>query len=81
MLALQGGGCAVCGCTPEENGKRLAVDHDHACCAGRESCGKCIRGLLCVKCNSLLGYADDDPARLSAAMTYLANWDGFLFAA
>lgn len=43
ILERQGGGCAVCGKTPEEEGKNLAVDHDH-------KTGE-ARGLLCGYCN------------------------------
>lgn len=52
MLEQQDGHCALCLTTPEENGKRLAVDHDHECCPGTKSCGSCIRGLLCDICNT-----------------------------
>lgn len=62
--------CAICK-DPEMNKKRLSVDHDHACCAGRESCGKCIRGLLCSNCNTALGNFKDNIEVLKAAIKYL----------
>lgn len=71
MLAAQGGGCAICG-GENEHGKALAVDHDHTCCPGKFSCGKCIRGLLCEACNMGLGKFDDSPQRLQAAIDYLS---------
>lgn len=49
----------------------LAIDHDHACCPGRASCGKCVRGKLCRGCNQGLGSFGDDPARLLEAVAYL----------
>lgn len=54
-LLAQGGVCAICGHKPQKI--RLSVDHDHSCCPGKSnSCGKCIRGLLCRNCNfRLLG--------------------------
>ena len=70
-LREQGGGCAVCGKTPEENGKDLAVDHDHSCCPGERSCGKCVRGLLCDTCNRGVGHFKDSTELLLAAVAYL----------
>lgn len=49
------------------------IDHDHACCSGKKSCGKCIRGLLCSNCNCGLGNFHDDIDRLEKAITYLKN--------
>jgi hypothetical protein len=70
MLRKQGGGCAICGeqCS---TGRRLAVDHDHACCPGDKTCGKCVRGLLCGACNQGIGKLKDSPRLLIAAIDYL----------
>ena len=73
MLVAQGGRCAICG-TDEPGGRNSTwhVDHDHACCAGRVTCGgKCIRGLLCTRCNTGLGQFRDNPAILESALGYL----------
>lgn len=71
MLTAQDGKCAICGSTdPGRNGS-FHVDHDHACCAGKRSCGRCVRALLCHQCNTMLGNAKDDPVRLRSAAEYL----------
>lgn len=70
MLAEQGGACAICRQRPD--GQRLAVDHDHSCCpTAKKSCGKCVRGLLCARCNRGIGYFDDDSAMLKRAAAYI----------
>jgi len=66
----QKGLCKICG-NPEFTKKRLSVDHDHRCCPGKSSCGKCIRGLLCFKCNTALGMVSDNIAILSNMISYL----------
>lgn len=72
MLAAQGGVCAVCG-TDEPKGHGWVTDHDHACCPTVESCGKCIRGILCNNCNLALGHAKDSVERLTALIAYLTK--------
>ena len=65
MSESQGNTCAICD-KPEGEGNRrtkLTIDHDH------ES-GK-IRGLLCHNCNTAIGLANDDSARLRRAADYL----------
>lgn len=71
MLAIQGGGCAVCGTDRPGGRGRFHVDHDHACCPGEKSCSACVRGLLCSGCNVGLGSFNDDVDRLTAAVAYL----------
>lgn len=71
LLARQDGVCAVCREAPGYRG--LDVDHDHSCCPGRRSCGRCIRGLLCSPCNRAIGYFRDDPVLMRAAIEYLAT--------
>ncbi len=56
LLAKQGGGCLVCGVTPDKPDVRYCIDHDHLCCPGDISCGRCVRGILCQNCNSAEGF-------------------------
>lgn len=73
-LAKQNGGCAICGGQNTEH-KKLAIDHDHACCPGqKKSCGKCVRGLLCSRCNHMLGHAKDNIKILEYAILYLKQY-------
>lgn len=70
ILDSQNGVCAICKKHPEE-GKRLVIDHDHACCPEKgKSCGECIRGLLCSDCNSRLGHVENE-TWLADAFQYL----------
>ena len=76
MLANQNYVCAICKQkeTTVIKGQTisLAVDHDHSCCPGRKSCGKCVRGLLCKSCNLLIARIENN--MLFAEITnYLTN--------
>lgn len=58
MLDRQGGHCATCPST-----ERLGVDHCHE--------SGVVRGLLCNRCNLVLGMVGDDPVVLEAMVGYL----------
>lgn len=75
LLSSQGNRCACCG-EASPGLRDWNVDHDHNCCPGKESCGKCIRGLLCSHCNPMLGFAKDNISRLQSAINYLRVWQG-----
>ncbi len=70
LASAQGGCCAICG----DCDALLHVDHDHGCCPGKGSCGKCVRGLLCSSCNLGLGKLRDDVSRLRSAIAYLEKY-------
>lgn len=68
---LMSKGCAVCG-----SFEGLSVDHDHKCCPQKtRSCGKCVRGVLCRKCNWAEGLLGGDINRIIALATYLLEWE------
>lgn len=77
MYAAQSGRCASCRKDSAEAKSRMRskrwmhVDHDHACCPGPRSCGKCVRGLLCHGCNRGSGFFGDDPDALERHAAYL----------
>lgn len=76
MLAAQNGRCAICD-TDDPKGNRVStwtVDHDHTCCPGKTSCGRCVRGLLCNRCNRGIGMFGDDPVILESAAAYLRHY-------
>jgi hypothetical protein len=74
LLEKQNGGCAGCGGQNPDH-RKLAVDHDHKCCSGqKKSCGKCVRGLLCSRCNHCLGHAKDSVEILQSLIAYLQRY-------
>lgn len=65
MLQMQNNCCAICGITSEESGKKLVVDHSHETLK--------VRGLLCRRCNSGLGFFRDNQLFLAMAIEYLVR--------
>jgi hypothetical protein len=61
LLAKQKNVCAICH-LPCKHG-RLCIDHDHRT--------NVVRGLLCRRCNSVIGLAEDNQTILQNAITYL----------
>ena len=59
--------CAICGTDEKNLIKKLAVDHCH-------TTGK-VRGLLCRKCNSGIGFLQDDIEVLTNAIKYLKKYE------
>lgn len=68
MRESQGNRCAIC-----REDRKLVIDHDHACCPSAQgrsrSCGGCVRGLLCHRCNVGLAYIEG--TYFDKAVTYL----------
>jgi hypothetical protein len=60
----QGGKCAICQAEKAGGrGRRFHIDHCHKTGV--------VRGLLCFKCNAILGHAQDNISVLDAAKEYL----------
>lgn len=54
-------------------GRTWHVDHDHRCCSTKDTCGKCIRGILCPNCNKLLASFWENEDNRRVAFSYLDN--------
>lgn len=63
ILGKQNNACGICGVKNNSNLKSLFVDHCHAT-------GK-IRGILCQKCNTGLGFLGDNIQSIKNVLTYL----------
>lgn len=73
LLAKQNNVCAICG-LPETNRWRdkvreLSVDHCHITGV--------VRGLLCARCNLVLGKCNDDPTLLRMMIAYLEKLEKY----
>jgi len=78
LYAVKGPSCWSCGLTETEGQRRLCVDHDHTCCPwhaqDKPLCGKCVRGLLCTRCNTLLGTLEREQERLQKLAVYQSTF-------
>lgn len=61
--------CPLC-----DRNQARCVDHDHECCPGKTSCGKCVRGLICSPCNKFLGHLRDNPEAFARFIVYLESY-------
>lgn len=68
MVAKFDGKCYAC-----RTNEARSIDHDHSCCPTYRSCGKCVRGILCVQCNTALGLLKDSTDRIYRLIEYLNN--------
>jgi hypothetical protein len=82
-------GCEICG-KKELDHKKLHVDHDWNCCPvpkrnGKsygyyKTCGQCLRGVLCDRCNGNVGLYEKDKMRddypdLQKIIIYIAKYN------
>ncbi len=65
LFSIQNGMCKICGVHQSKLNIALHVDHDHI--TGR------IRGLLCKKCNSMIGFACENVEILRKAIGYMES--------
>ena len=72
MFKKQSGVCAICGKEETRRSRyggtcKLTIDHSHK--------DKKVRGLLCSRCNSGLGYFGDNEETLKNAISYLIKFN------
>lgn len=72
QVRRQGNACTICG-------RQMAppfIDHDHELAKTHPHpdaayCVRCWRGLICGHCNSMLGFARDEPETLERGAAYV----------
>lgn len=74
LLKVQNSKCAICLTEQSELIHSLFIDHDRSCCPGQESCGKCVRGLLCSNCNFAIGQFKDNETTMKSAIRYIRKY-------
>jgi len=60
-------------CSSSLSNSNINVDHDHSCCPGQQTCGDCLRGLLCRGCNRALGSFSESKENVRKALAYLGG--------
>jgi hypothetical protein len=81
LFKAQKGLCALCDEPMLPGGPRTekpSVDHDHTCCPvskARKACGKCVRGLIHIRCNTGLGAFKDDMTLLQKGINFLKRYE------
>jgi hypothetical protein len=68
MLKKQKCACAIC-LKPFGKGRKNGPCVDHCHKSGE------VRELLCTRCNTMIGQADDDILILNRAIQYIIQWD------
>jgi hypothetical protein len=76
LYEAQGAMCYTCGPWTGNRGlsRKLSVDHDHSCCPKPPTCGNCTRGLICSRCNSLIGELGDSAGHILARLDRLRDY-------
>jgi hypothetical protein len=74
-IKAQDGKCGIClNDLDFDKHNGVCIDHDHSCCSGETTCGRCVRAILCDACNKLLGNAREDVTILENAIHYIELW-------
>lgn len=70
MMDAQGGCCKLCGNPPEPTRRHTTLVVDHCHLTGK------VRGLLCNRCNLILGFIEQNPQALENIPDYLKGTHG-----
>lgn len=74
LLVEQHNRCAVCKVDFGTGAAKINIDHDHNCCSGAKSCGKCLRGLLCSNCVTIAGMVETRFKYMEDMFVYLTHY-------